>query len=165
MPRKKSASNKSQAIRDYLKKHPSAQPWEIFDALLKGGIEISEGMTVKYTPPVSKSQAIRDCLAEHPNAMPNDVAKKLAEQGVTVTAALVSCIKQGMKVRERNEKGNLKRKVSRRTSLTNGHPPMSATKMKQVREWVEANGGIEQARGLLEELSAALDYLAGKEGF
>ena len=44
--------NKSQAIRDYLDRHPGATPKVIIAALGKQGIEVSEGLVsvVKYAP-------------------------------------------------------------------------------------------------------------------
>ena len=161
MPKKKSATSKSQAIRDYLRKHPSAQPSEIVEALRKDGIEINTGLakSVRKPQPEKKSQVVRAYLADHPTISPLAVVKALEERGVTVTAALVSNIMFLMAAERRKSEANAKRKVPRRSRPTKAKPPMSAERMRQLKEWVEANGGIKQARILLDELSEALDYM------
>ena len=161
MPKKKLVTSKSQAIREYLAEHPSARPSEIVEALRMDGIEINLALpkSIPKPQPVKKSQVVREYLAEHPKTSPLAVVKALEERGVAVTSALVSNIMFLMAAERRKSEANAKRKPSRRPRPTKAKPPMSATRMKQVRKWVEANGGIEQARVLLDELSEALDYL------
>ena len=49
--------SKSEAIREYIAKHPSAGPTEIYNALTKQGIAVSKGLVavVKYKKPSGES--------------------------------------------------------------------------------------------------------------
>jgi arginine repressor len=111
--------NKSKAIRDYLKAHPSAANSEVAAELTKQGIEVTsnfvttirarlnmraaakaeagkkDGAISKGTTPasVNKSQAIRDYAKAHPRAANSEIVAELAKQGVEVTPNLVATVK------------------------------------------------------------------------
>ena len=55
----KSQVSKSQAVRDYIAKHPAAGPTEIFNALNAQGIMVSKGLVavVKYKKPATSAPA------------------------------------------------------------------------------------------------------------
>ncbi len=111
--------NKSKAIRDYLKAHPSSGNSEVAAELAKEGIEVrpnlvamvrakinmraaakagvgkKNGAISKGPTPASinKSQAIRDYVKAHRNAANSEIVAELAKQGVEVTPNLVATVK------------------------------------------------------------------------
>jgi hypothetical protein len=113
------AVNKSQAIRNYVKAHPSSGNSEIVAELAKQGVQVTPNLvaTVKVkinmraaatagvkkpaadisnetTPAsVNKSQAIRDYVKAHPRAANSEIVAELAKQGVEVTPNLVATVK------------------------------------------------------------------------
>ena len=111
--------NKSKAIRDYLKAHPSAANSEVAAELTKQGIPVTSNFVAtvkvkinlraaaqagvkkpatdisKETTPasVNKSQAIRDYVKAHRKAANSEIVAELAKQGVEVTPNLVATVK------------------------------------------------------------------------
>ena len=57
--RKTAATSKSAAIREYISANPNAGPTEIYDALIKQGINVSKGLVsvVKYSKPKPGKQS------------------------------------------------------------------------------------------------------------
>lgn len=102
----KATASKSDAIREIIKKQPSATVKEIHDALKKEGVKASVALVnkVKYARngakrrkgrrSVSKAEAIRQVwgqLGKH--ARPRDVIARLAKRGVKVSSAHVSTLR------------------------------------------------------------------------
>jgi hypothetical protein len=76
--RKTAATSKSAAIREYISANPNAGPTEIYDALIKQGINVSKGLVsvVKYSKP--KPGKRRDRPAKAKTASTKGVSKLLS---------------------------------------------------------------------------------------
>ncbi len=97
-----------------------------------------------------RSQAIRDYLAVHPEQGPTEVVAGLSAQGITVKPGLVSAIKY-KKVPGTPGKSRRGRKPGRKAGA-NGSGGMNIGSLLAAKEFVDAVGGIAEAKKALETL-------------
>jgi hypothetical protein len=147
--------NKSQAVRDYLTKHPGATAKEIISALAANGIEVSKDLAnqVKHRSQdkkkgrkmaktaarqtatsneadVNKSEEIRKAFKEMGRrTRPKDVIAALAEKGVTVSSSQVSMVRASMKKKSA--------KARRLAAASSEAPPAAASSPARA---ISANG-------------------------
>lgn len=154
---------RSQAIRDYLAKNPSASPRQVAEDLRKTGVVVSEGLVnnIKYggkskakrkagggkraVKGTSLSQHVRDYLAQHPNSSPKEIVNGLAALGTTVSVGLASLIRYSP------QKGSVRRRGSSSGSRA-ASGSLSAADLIEAKKLVDGLGGIAAARQALELL-------------
>ena len=83
--RKTAATSKSAAIREYISANPNAGPTEIYDALIKQGINVSKGLVsvVKYSKP--KPGKRRDRPAKAKTASTKGVSEPLSSGSMSAS--------------------------------------------------------------------------------
>jgi len=120
---------------------------------------------------VSKSQAVRDYLAKNTSAGPTEVVEALGKKGIKVTASLVSQVKY-----QKSTKKKTKKKVVKIKKRAGKKKAGKATKKRVKRRgkrkaaqsagyssaainFIEACGGLKQAKKELDQLEALKDIL------
>jgi hypothetical protein len=92
---KKQKVNKSQAVRDYLKKHPNAMSGEIAAALTKQGVRITSGYVANIKTGIKKKRSVKQAVVAKPiAAVPASPAEpeKPVKAGATVTLEQVKAV-------------------------------------------------------------------------
>jgi hypothetical protein len=116
-------------------------------------------MAKKASAPGNKSQAIRDALAAHPDKSPKEISELLSEQGFKLNAQYVSTIKSNMNRKASGGRTVVRRKKPGRASGA-GRPSLSGLgTMEAAVSFVQAAGGLEQAKqalAMLESIRTAL---------
>lgn len=149
--------SKSDVVRKYFAKHPTAGVNEVIDALKSQGIGVSPALVkkIKYTTPKkgrprkgtsSKADAIRAAIKEIGGRFrPRDVVASLAKKGVTVSLAQVSTIAKSLGMRRRKTKN-----VS-----PNGHRDgsVSINDLISAKKLADQLGGIERAKVAIHALA------------
>lgn len=183
MARSAATHNRSEAIRDYLKKHNDVGVKAIQVALKGQGIEVSSALIskIKYRrdaaknkrgrkassksagaakvkpahgDKVNKSAEIRSTFRElGKKARPKDVVAALAEKGITVSPAQVSMVRFKMKTRRAAEKAAVATAPTSREPTTGSPEKFSGQDLIEAKKFADQLGGMER-------LKAALDVLA-----
>lgn len=123
---------------------------------------------------VSKSQAVRDYLAKNTSAGPTEVVEALGKIGIKVTASLVSQVKYQKSTKKKTKKKVVKKKrVKKRAGKKKaGKATKKRVKRRGKRKaaqsagyssaainFIEACGGLKQAKKELDQLEALKDIL------
>ena len=165
--------NRSQAIRDYLADHGSANVKEIKQALSAQGLEVSDALIskVKYRSPglkkrkrravaatqengaeVNKSEEIRKTFKElGPKTRTKDIVAALAAKGVSVAPAQVSTIKGSMKAKRkaRRAAGMAEAAVAPSSGRASSAKAISAEDLLVAKRLADQLGGVERLKSAL----------------
>jgi hypothetical protein len=179
MAQSKPEINKSQSIRDYLRKNPKANVKEVVSALAEQGVTVTDNhvygvkgkMELKkqqkraakaaaapsgngsVSKAPSKSSAIHDVLKGNRHLTANEVVSALAEKGISVTDGLVYFVKGQMKGRRKKVKQMVAQVAATTSTAT---PTSNADAVKtilKVKGWASEVGGMKKLKSLVDALS------------
>lgn len=167
--------NRSDAVRDYLAKHPQAAGTEVLTALKRDGIRISASLVAKVKardakgsgrsrPSVrqtsangsaagsSKADSIRQVAGAMPKPVrPRDVVAALKERGISVSAAQVSQVLKGMGLKRRRRGRKPAAMAGRATSSTS--ESLSLENLLAAKKLVDHLGSVEAAKQAVDALA------------
>ena len=100
----------------------------------------------------NKSQAIRDALQANPQASPKEISATVNEQGFNVTPAYVSIVKYNLSKSSggAGRKVRVKKMAGRRAGVST----QGFAQMQSAVEFIQACGGLEQAKSVLAQVEA-----------
>ena len=166
----KKTGSKSDAVRNYLAKRPTATIKEIVEGLKSEGVGVSTALAskIKYGRPAkkgrgrkpgvskasahgSKAEAIRDAIKSMGKRVrPRDVIASLAEKGIHVSSAQVSTVAKSMGMRRRRGRQPAVAGVASRTSHVSA--AISIEDLIAAKKLADHLGGIDRAKVAIDAL-------------
>jgi len=177
MAKKTPAANRSNAVREYLAKHPSATGTEVVAALKQGGIKISASLVAKVkaldtkragrskqrsrqtstngsATGASKADSIRQVAQGMQRPIrPRDVVAALNEQGISVSSAQVSQVLKGMGLKRRRRRGRKSGVTTRNRIATSTSEMLSLDNLLAAKKLVDQLGGVAAAKQAVDALA------------
>lgn len=98
---------------------------------------------------VNKSEVVRKYLGEHPDKPPREVAADLTAQGVAVSAAYVSNIKSGSKLKKKTRRVGRPRK----TAAPTNNMTDAVANLIRAKKLADELGGIQKAKEAMDALA------------
>lgn len=165
--------NRSDAVRDYLAKHPGAAGTEVVAALKRDGISISASLVTKVkardaknggrarptgrrtidngsSAGGSKADSIRQVAGSLPKPVrPRDVVATLADQGVSVSSAQVSQVLKGMGLKPRRRGRKSAARAGRAATTSEA---LSLENLLAAKRLVNQLGSVEAAKQAVDAL-------------
>ena len=89
---KKQKTNKTQAVREYLKTHPNVMPSEIAAALIKQGIKVTPGHVSNIKTALKKKRLAKKPVADVPASPATTEPEKTAKASATVALEHVKAV-------------------------------------------------------------------------
>lgn len=171
--------SKSQAVREYFKKHPNAAPTDALAELSKQGVDVSYALVCKVKSRLgqrtsqhrsrrktvsaaangnrngsaegpTKAQAIRDTIKElGRRARPRDVIAALSDKGITVSSAQVSIVRRQLGLKKRRRQKAAPINSGSERSVSG---TISVSDLIAAKRLADSMGGVKLARKAIEAL-------------
>ncbi len=169
----KKTGSKSDAVRNYLGKRPTATIKEIVEGLKSEGVSVSTALAskIKYGRPAkagrgakpgaskasahgSKAEAIRDAIKSMGKRVrPRDVISSLAEKGIRVSSAQVSTVAKSMGMRRRRGGGRQPAMAGAASRTSQASAAISIEDLIAAKKLANQLGGIDRAKVAVDALA------------
>lgn len=176
MAQAKPEVNRSQIIRDFVKKNPTSPVPEIVAALAKNGVEVTKNHVYIVISKMkekkqqkkaekaaaaapssngkaqSKSASVRAVLRENRHLTANEVVAALAEKGISVTDGLVYFVKGQMKGKRGRKKRTSQVDVQVATATVVSANGDTVKTILKIKGWATEIGGLKKLKALVDAL-------------
>jgi hypothetical protein len=151
---------RTQAVKQYVKDHPTAGLNDVVAGLKEQGMTVSASLVskIKYAKPGvtgtkrakrggkgNQSEVIRDYFTDHPEAKPKQVQTALAKRGLKVSTGLISNVKHTFLKRQAAPKVRVAARMTTSSGLT-------FEQLVEVKRFADSVGGIDMLRSALDSL-------------